>query len=86
MDLLLIQARKGSQLLIFTPLREGIDALVAVVEMRQEDVGACHQSVSPIMAIHESRRSVAGGGSKGSLVSLTQEILLDLLLSGESSL
>jgi hypothetical protein len=33
-DLFLIQACQGSQVLVFAILREGVDALVAVVEVR----------------------------------------------------
>ena len=39
LDLLLVQACQSSQILVFAIFREGVNALVAVMEMRKQNVG-----------------------------------------------
>lgn len=66
MDLLLIQARKGPQLLVFARIGKRIDSLVAVVEVRQEDVGTY---VYPVSSSSESTSSMSGGDKRERLLS-----------------
>ena len=40
LDLVLIQARQRSQILVLAFVREGVDTFIAVMEVRKQDVGA----------------------------------------------
>lgn len=61
LDLILIKMRQGSQILIVAVVREGSHALVAVVEMGQDNVRSCtttpvRQAQFVSLCVHDAKQ------------------------------